>query len=134
MSPKVKRKTRPGRRRRYGIWSLGIVLVIAIVAVGIITVRSFRTESYPAPAPSALPTESYPTLATSAFLPEITRVSAAEVKAKLDNRANIVIVDARARETYQQTRIAGAISIPLEDISRRYGELRHYDEIITYCD
>lgn len=134
MSPKVKRKARPRKRRRYGIWSLGIVLVIAMVVIGIITVRSFRTESYPTPAPSALPTESYSTPAPSAFLPEITRVSAAEVKAKLDKGTNIVIVDARAGEAYQQTRIAGAISIPLEDIPRRHGELRRYDEIITYCD
>ncbi len=134
MSPKVKRKARPRKRRRYGIWSLGIVLVIAVVAIGIITVRSFRTESLPAPAPSALPTESYSTPAPSAFLPEITRVSAAEVKARLDKGANIVIVDARAGEAYQRTRIAGAISIPMEDISRRLGELRRYDEIITYCD
>ena len=121
MSPKVKRKARPRKRRRYGIWSLGIVLAIAIVTTGIITVRSFRTESYPIPAPSA-------------FLPEITRVSAAEVKAKLDKEANIVIVDARAREDYQQTRITGAISMPLEDIPQRHGELRRYDEIFTYCD
>ncbi len=134
MSPKVKIKARPRKRRRYGIWSLGIVLAIAIVAIGIITVRSFRTESHPTPAPSALPAESYPAPAPSAFLPEITRVSAAEVKAKLDERANIVIVDARARDAYQQARIAGAISIPLEDISRRHGELRRYDEIITYCN
>ncbi len=134
MSPKVKRKARPRKRRRYGIWSLGIALAIVMVAIGIITVLSFRTESYPTPAPSALPTESYSTPAPSAFLPEITRISAAEVKAKLDKRANIVIVDARAREAYQQTRIAGAISIPLEDISRRHGELRRHDEIITYCD
>ena len=133
MSPKVKRKARPGKRRGYGIWSLGIVLAIAMVAIGISAVRSSRTESYPAPTPSALPAESYPTPAPSAFLPEITRISAAAVKAKLDKKTNIVIVDARAREAYQQTRIAGAISIPLEDISRRHGELRRYDEIITYC-
>ncbi len=127
MSPKVKRKTRPGRRRRYGIWSLSIVLVIAVVAVGVITVRSFRPESSPAPTSGALPTESYPRPAPSTFLSEITRVSVAEVKAKLDKRASIVIVDARARVAYQQTRIAGAISIPLEEISRRQGELRRYD-------
>ncbi len=77
MSPKVKRKARPGRWRRYAIWSLGI----AVVAGGIITVRSFSTESDPPPAPSALPTESYPIPAPSAFLPEITRASVAEVKA-----------------------------------------------------
>ncbi len=121
MSPKVKRKARPRKWRRYGIWSLGIVLAIAIVTTGIITVRSFRTESYPTPA-------------TGAYLPEVTRVSTAEVKAKLDKGTSIVIVDTRDREAYQQTRIAGAISIPLEDISRRQGELRRYLEIFTYCD
>ncbi len=121
MSPKLKRKAGPRKRRRYGIWSLGIVLAIAILAIGIITVRSFGTESSPTPA-------------TSKYLPEITRVSAAEVKAKLDKGANIVIVDTRDIEAYQRTRIAGSISIPFEDISWRQGELRHYWEIFTYCD
>ncbi len=121
MSPKVKRKARPRKWRRYGIWSLGIVLAIAIVTTGIITVRSSRTESYPFPAPSA-------------YLPEITRVSAAEVKAKLDKGASIVIVDTRDREAYQQTRIAGAISIPFEDTLLSEGKLRGYWEIFTYCD
>ena len=121
MSPKVKRKAGPRKWRRYGIWSLGIVLAIAIVTTGIIIVRNSRTESYPIPAPSA-------------YLPEITRVSVAEVKAKLDKGANIVIVDTRDIEAYQRTRIAGSISIPFEDISWRQGELRHYWEIFTYCN
>jgi hypothetical protein len=100
---------------------LGIVLIIAILTTGIITIRSLGADSYITPAPSK-------------YLPEIARVSAAEVKEKQDKGANIVIVDTRTVEEYQETRIAGAISIPFEDISWREGELRGYWEIFTYCD
>jgi hypothetical protein len=100
---------------------LGIVLIIAIVTTGIITVRSSGTEADPTPA-------------SSAYLPEVTRVSVAQVKAKLDKGANVAIVDTRDIEAYQRSRIAGAISIPFEDVSWRQGELSRYWEIFTYCD
>ena len=74
------------------------------------------------------------------------RISADEVKAKLDAGANIVIVDARSKTSYESEHIAGAISIPeadlfdsnnnpisAEEIAQRYSDLQSYDEIITYC-
>ncbi len=120
MSRRGRRKATPRAKRRYGIWGLGIVLAIILVATGIIASRSFRTDSYPTPTPSA-------------FLPEIPRISVEEVKAKLDTGSNMVIVDTRSRGEYERARIAGAISIPLGESARRYRELQRYDEIITYC-
>ncbi len=74
------------------------------------------------------------------------RISADEVKAKLDAGANIVIVDARSKTSYETEHIVGAISIPEgdltdannnplspEEIAQRYSDLQSYDEIITYC-
>jgi len=70
VSPQIERKAGIRTLCPYAIWSLGIFIAIAIVTVGIIAVRCSRTGSYFTPAPSA-------------YLPEITRVSAAEVKASI---------------------------------------------------
>jgi hypothetical protein len=121
MTTNARRKTGQRKQRRYGLWSLGAILVIAVLVIGVIAVRSLGEEPYLTPA-------------ASAYLPEITRVSASEVKAKLDKGATIAIVDTRTVEEYQQRRIVGAISIPFEDISWREGELRGYWEIFTYCE
>ena len=73
---------------------------------------------------------------------EVTRVSLEDVKAKLDAGSNVVIVDSRAKTAYDRNYIAGAISIPIsdmsslspEEIAQRYSDLHLYDEIITYCE
>jgi rhodanese-related sulfurtransferase len=78
---------------------------------------------------------------------KVTRISVGDVKAKLDEGSNIVIVDSRPKATYDSSHIAGAISIPLSDlldtsgnplssgvIAQRYSDLQRYDEIITYCN
>jgi rhodanese-related sulfurtransferase len=76
---------------------------------------------------------------------DILRISVEEVEAKLDAGDNIVIIDTRSTEEYEEGAIAGAISIPLsdlldenddplsaEEISSRYVNLNSYDEILTY--
>jgi rhodanese-related sulfurtransferase len=53
-----------------------------------------------------------------------------------------VIVDSRTKASYDSSHIAGAISIPLsdmsplssEEIAQRYSDLHLYDEILTYCE
>jgi rhodanese-related sulfurtransferase len=73
---------------------------------------------------------------------EVIRISLEDVKAKLDAGSNIVIVDSRAKTAYDRSHIAGAISIPLsdmsslspEEIAQRYSDLHLYDEIMTYCE
>ena len=73
---------------------------------------------------------------------EILRIRVEDVKAKLDAGSNIVIVDSRTKMAYDRNHIAGAISIPLsdlttissEEITQRYSDLHLYDEIITYCE
>jgi rhodanese-related sulfurtransferase len=73
---------------------------------------------------------------------EVTGISVGDVKAKLEAGSNIVIVDSRAKTAYDTNHIAGAISIPLsdmsplspEEITQRYSDLHSYDEILTYCE
>ncbi len=113
-----RRKVTESPKRRYGLWVLGIVVVIAVVVLVILALQGSGTDSASAPIPSP---------------PDIPRISPGEVKALLDAGSNIVIVDTRSREEYERAHIAGAISIPLEEVAQRYRELQGYDDIITYC-
>ncbi|MCP4607104.1 MAG: rhodanese-like domain-containing protein [Planctomycetes bacterium] len=84
-----------------------------------------ETEEPLTPATTELPPSDY--------LPEVPRISIHEVKAKLDAGANILIVDSRHDHSYDESHIAGAISIPLDNMSEPYDGFESYDEIITYC-
>ncbi len=64
---------------------------------------------------------------------EVPRLSPDEVKEKLDSGADVVIVDVRSREAYDEGHIKGAISIPLSEVESRYNELPEDKEIIIYC-
>jgi rhodanese-related sulfurtransferase len=76
----------------------------------------------------------FPVESVNDYLPEINRISAEDLKAKLDAGSNIVIIDSRAESYYQISHIVGAISIPSEAMTAPYTNLDGYDEIITYCN
>lgn len=115
-----RRKAAESGKRRYGLWVLGIVVVIAVVILVISALPGSGPDSSPAPTPIPSP-------------PDIPRISPEEVKALLDAGSNIVIIDTRSRGEYERVHIAGAISIPLEETAQRYRELQGYDEVVTYC-
>lgn len=69
----------------------------------------------------------------SSFFPEVQRISAEEVKSKLDAGENLIIVDSRSEEKYNESHIIGAISIPFETMEEPYSVLDDYDEIAIYC-
>jgi hypothetical protein len=73
--------------------------------------------------PTAVPNIPYPT---------VPRVSLNDAKAALD-RKEAVFVDVRAADVYQSNHIAGAISIPLDNLETRYRELNPNQWIILYC-
>lgn len=64
---------------------------------------------------------------------EVPRISPTELRSKLDSGSDFVIIDTRFQQAYEEAHILGAISIPLDEIAGRAGELKKYDEIITYC-
>ena len=63
----------------------------------------------------------------------VPRISLEQLKEKLDAGADIVIVDVRRKEDFDEGHIPGAVSIPWEEIEARYTELPRDKEIITYC-
>ncbi len=47
--------------------------------------------------------------------------------------SDLVLLDMRDREDYQRGHIKGALSMPLEEIGKRYRDLPRDKEIVTYC-
>lgn len=95
----------------------GLLLVVAAILLA-----TQNTPSTPTPAVSH-EEETYP---------EIARVSLDEAKSALE-AGTAVVVDVRSAEAYQGGHIAGAINIPLSDLTVRLNELDKTQWIITYC-
>jgi hypothetical protein len=64
---------------------------------------------------------------------EVPRISLVQLKEKMDAGVDLAIVDVRSKEDFDEGHIAGAVSIPLEEMETRYTELPRDREIITYC-
>lgn len=74
-----------------------------------------------------------PTATVESRYSNVPRISLEELKEKLDAGAEVVVVDVRSKEEFDQGHIPGAISIPYGEIEARYRELPRDKEIITYC-
>ncbi|HTU19033.1 MAG TPA: molybdopterin-synthase adenylyltransferase MoeB [Gemmataceae bacterium] len=60
-------------------------------------------------------------------------ITVEELKARLDLREELFILDVRNPEEIQICRIAGSIVIPLPQLPQRFGELDRDREIIVHC-
>jgi 3-mercaptopyruvate sulfurtransferase SseA len=60
------------------------------------------------------------------------RISPAEARQAVA-KGEAVLVDVRAKESYDREHAKGAISIPLSDLASRMGELPKDKLVITYC-
>jgi 3-mercaptopyruvate sulfurtransferase SseA len=69
---------------------------------------------------------------TQEIYPQVERLSLAQSKEAFDANA-AVFVDVRDPTYYQAGHIPGAISIPLNEIEKRFLELRTDQWIILYC-
>jgi rhodanese-related sulfurtransferase len=48
-------------------------------------------------------------------------------------RGELVIVDVRDADSFRQEHIAGAVNIPLDEVSARGEELPRDKRVVTYC-
>jgi 3-mercaptopyruvate sulfurtransferase SseA len=62
----------------------------------------------------------------------VKRVTTIETRDAVAN-GTAVVVDVRPAQNYQQSHIKGSISIPLEQVATRLGELPRDKMIVTYC-
>lgn len=63
---------------------------------------------------------------------EFEAVSAEELAARLDDDG-VVVLDVRPAREYRAGHIAGARSVPLDELEERIDELPHDDEVVAYC-
>jgi 3-mercaptopyruvate sulfurtransferase SseA len=63
---------------------------------------------------------------------EVPRINPHELKAVLDAGEAVSVVDTRTREQFEQRHIAGAISVPSDEVEERYGELPRAEDIVFY--
>ena len=64
---------------------------------------------------------------------QVPRITPEELKARLDEGEEIVIVDSRALKPYNVRHIPGAISMPLDEVEERADELPKNRTIVFYC-
>ena len=69
--------------------------------------------------------------ATPASVQQVERVSLENAKVAFDAKSAI-FVDVRASSSYEVSHISGAMSVPLNDLPNRVGELDPKSWIITY--
>lgn len=64
---------------------------------------------------------------------EVPRISPEELKDRLDNGEAILIVDSRPTSSFETQHIAGAISVPIDEVESRLDEFPRDQEIVFYC-
>jgi rhodanese-related sulfurtransferase len=63
----------------------------------------------------------------------VARISAPDLKARLDGGEEILVVDSRSLAEFERRHIAGAISVPLREVPARLDELPRDKDIVFYC-
>ena len=63
---------------------------------------------------------------------DVPRIAPEELKARLDNGEEILIVDSRALSLFEIEHIAGAISVPKHEVDERLDEFPRDQEIVFY--
>jgi rhodanese-related sulfurtransferase len=66
-------------------------------------------------------------------LSEVPRISVEELKERIDNGEAIVIGDTRGQSSYDTRHVAGAISIPFDQVESHVNDLPRDQEIVLYC-
>ena len=102
-------------------------------------VKAPTPTSVPATATARKPTATFVPLITPSATPEggapqvhVPRISVATAREMAD-AGEAVLVDVRTKGTFEAAHIAGAISLPSDEIPDRYGELPTDRLIIYYC-
>lgn len=115
MSRRAQRRGGP-RTPLYLLAAGGLLLLVAIVW-GAVASRT--------PAPPAEP-------AAIRDPDDIPRVGLAEAREAFDS-GRAIFLDVRLADDFEASHTPGALSIPLNEIERRLGDLNPDDWIITYC-
>lgn len=119
------RSARPARRSPW----LVLVALLAIVAVAAIGWTLLNDRQQPAAVTPAIPTVA---AAQDVPYPNVARVSPEQAHMSA-MAGNALIVDVRGQEYYATAHARGAISLPLEQLPARLGELPRDKAVLFYC-
>ena len=61
------------------------------------------------------------------------QISVTELKQRLDDHAELVLLDVREPEELALARLPGAVHIPMGEVPNRLHELAHDKEIVVFC-
>ena len=111
------------RQKGWRSWLPIAALVLAAILIGVGGVWFLTRRG------NTGPTVAEATIANSADVP---RVTPQELKAKLD-AGQAVVFDVRRPESYAQRHIAGAISLPEDEVATRLAELPTDEMAVFYC-
>ena len=118
-SSRSRQARQQGWRRRLPIAAL--ILAASIISVGGIWFLTRQGNTGPTV-----------TEATTADSDDVPRITAQELKAKLD-AGQAVVFDARLQAPYDQKHIAGALSLPEGEVAARLAELPTDKLAVFYC-
>ena len=104
-----------------------------MVVLAIIIGAIFSIENRPATAnvPASVIT-AQPRATNPIPYPEVPRISVQDTRSQLEN-SQVVVVDVRSRSSFDQSHIAGSVSIPESEIDGRLDELPRDKDVILYC-
>jgi hypothetical protein len=136
----AKKKSQRGRsataRRKKGQGEGGSLLIPIVVGVVFIAIAAALIVSIENSADSPGSVVDNPTAQAQATRqipnPGVPRISVDETRQKLE-AGQLLLVDVRSKGAYDQAHIAGAISIPEEEMAERLDELPREEEIVLYC-
>ena len=63
---------------------------------------------------------------------DVGRITAADLKAKLDAEDDVAVVDVRSKGAFDNGHIPNAVSMPISDISKRHQELKKHPLLVLY--
>ena len=128
----------PGRekmkRLRLLAQSFGLILVTSLLiscGTSPVSVAPAATPTAMPEPPAATPTPIESQRPTTSS--EVPRISPEELKDRLDHGEAILIVDSRSLVEFEAGHIAGAISVPSNEVESRLDELPRDQEIVLYA-
>jgi cell division protein FtsN len=135
------RRSRSSQKTRQGQNSLatlaipivvGLVVVVIVVAA-ILTIENQQPATAGAPGNSSASINTAQPLSTQSMpFPNVPRLTLKETQDKLAE-GQAVLIDVRSQSAYDSAHIAGALSIPEEEMSSRLAELPVDKDLILYC-
>jgi len=111
------------------IITVGTLLILSAIPAGM---PAAPAPSVPRTVPQASAPQAAPTAPAELPYPEIVRVSLGDAKAAYDLK-QAVYLDVRDADSFANSHIPGAVSIPLNDLETRLKELDSQAWILTYC-